>query len=101
MTQTITIRDLPDALARKLKARAARNRRSLQGELIVILENAGSGGVVSEPKRKPSEVRQPVTVDKKFLTIDELWERGKKLGLASPNESTDTIRKLRDERHGH
>jgi len=36
----LLIKDLPKELLRKLKARAAANRRSLSGEAIVILENA-------------------------------------------------------------
>jgi plasmid stability protein len=36
----LLIRDLPDDLHRKLKERAARNRRSLNKETLVILETA-------------------------------------------------------------
>jgi hypothetical protein len=39
------------------------------------------------------------TVGKK-LTIEEIWERGKRLGLSGPNESARIVRKLRDERNG-
>lgn len=36
----VTIKDLPDRLHRKLKARACENNRSLNGEVIDILERA-------------------------------------------------------------
>ncbi|MDP9360911.1 MAG: hypothetical protein M3P29_05600 [Acidobacteriota bacterium] len=36
----LLIKDLPGTLHRKLKARAAANRRSLSGEAITILESA-------------------------------------------------------------
>ncbi|TAK67812.1 MAG: hypothetical protein EPO19_09565 [Betaproteobacteria bacterium] len=36
----------------------------------------------------------------KKLTIEEIWERGKRLGLSSPNDSASIVRKLRNERHG-
>lgn len=36
----LLLRDLPDILHRKLKARAIQNRRSMAKEVIIILENA-------------------------------------------------------------
>jgi plasmid stability protein len=36
----LSIKDVPDRLARALKERAVRNHRSLQGELMFILEQA-------------------------------------------------------------
>jgi len=36
----------------------------------------------------------------KKLTIAEIWERGKRLGLSGRNESARIVRKLRDERYG-
>ena len=37
---TITVRNVPDAVVRRLKARAERNRRSLNGEVVTLLEEA-------------------------------------------------------------
>lgn len=42
---TLTVRNVPDAVVRRLKARAAQNHRSLNGEVAALLELA----VVSEP----------------------------------------------------
>ena len=104
---SITIRDVSDGLARKLKARAERNRRSLQGELIVILEEAIAPHAAAEPEtnyrtatKAQSNTLQPEPRISGSMTIQELWERGRKLGLKTPNESADIIRKLRDERYG-
>ena len=36
MTVTLSIKNVPDELAQRLKERAARNHRSLQGELMAI-----------------------------------------------------------------
>lgn len=36
----LSIKNVPDALAAKLRERAERNHRSLQGELMVLLETA-------------------------------------------------------------
>lgn len=112
MSQTLTIRNVPDALARKLKTRAERNHRSLQGEVMAILVHASAANTaepapyrasLSESGAKttaPETAPQPAAgaVGKK-LTIGEIWERGKRLGLSSPNESARIVRKLRDERH--
>lgn len=37
---TLTIKDVPESLAGQLRQRAARNHRSLQGELMSIIEQA-------------------------------------------------------------
>ena len=49
---TLTIKSLPDALYRRLKARAAAHRRSLNSEILVCLERA----VAAEPL-EAAEVR--------------------------------------------
>ncbi len=51
MTVTLTIKQVPAALARRLKQRAKANRRSLQGELLCIIEAAASqdASAVAEP----------------------------------------------------
>ena len=40
MTVNLSIKNVPDALAEKLRARAMGNHRSLQGELMALLEAA-------------------------------------------------------------
>ena len=115
MTQTLTIRNVPDALARKLKMRAERNHRSLQGEVMAILVQASSASTAEQPAAPyqasttegavtlaaPGETRKPATgAAGKKLAIHEIWERGKRLGLSGPNESARIVRKLRDERYG-
>jgi plasmid stability protein len=115
MSQTLTIRNVPDSLARKLKTRALRNYRSLQGEVMAILEHASVADTAERPVASyqasvtesaaktavHGTAPQPAdgAVGKK-LTIEEIWERGKRLGLSGPNESARIVRKLRDERHG-
>ena len=42
MAVNLSVKNVPDALAAKLRARAERNHRSLQGELMAILEAAAS-----------------------------------------------------------
>jgi plasmid stability protein len=73
---TLSVKNVPEKLAERLRQRAARNHRSLQGELMSILEDAG---------------RPP-------LSIDELAEKVKALGLKTPADSVDIIRATRDGR---
>ncbi len=78
MPVSITIKNLPDETVQRLRERAKRNHRSLQGELRAILDDAAG------PHR---------------LTLEELYERGQASGLRTES-SVEMIRKMRDERHG-
>jgi len=42
MPVNLSIKNVPDALAARLRERAERNHRSLQGELMALLESAAS-----------------------------------------------------------
>jgi plasmid stability protein len=42
MPLNLSVKNVPETLAKKLRERAERNHRSLQGELMAILENAAS-----------------------------------------------------------
>jgi plasmid stability protein len=74
-TVTLSVKNVPDDLAKRLKARAARNHRSLQGELLAILSEAGE-----------------------VTTIQDLAALVKRLGLKTPSESAGMVRELRDRR---
>ena len=77
MPVTLSVKNVPDKLAERLRQRAASHHRSLQGELLAILE----------------EATQPATI-----TIDELAEKVRLLGLRTPAESVAMIRADRDGR---
>jgi plasmid stability protein len=81
MAINLSIKNVPDELAAQLKARAARNHRSLQGELLAILES----------------VAQPPPL----LTLEDVWKQGKRLELSTPPESAEWVREMRDARYGH
>lgn len=76
MAVTLSVKNVPEKLAERLRQRAARNHRSLQGELMSILEDAA---------------RPP-------LTLDDLARQAKALGLRTPADSVDIIRATRDGR---
>ncbi len=73
-TVTLSVKNVPTAVAKRLKERAARNHRSLQGELQAILEEAG-----------------------RSTTIGELAAFVKQIGLSTPSESARMIREDRDD----
>jgi antitoxin FitA len=80
MPFNLSIKNAPDELVALLKLKAQRNHRSLQGELLAIIEEA---------------VRTP-----KPLTVDGLLAKVRELGLKTPSESAQIIREMRDARSG-
>lgn len=58
MSVNLSIKNVPDAMARRLRARAKRKHRSLQGELMAILEEALSQGDGLTPQDVLSRVRR-------------------------------------------
>jgi len=76
MGVSLSIKDVPDDIAQALRERAARNHRSVQGELIHILETA--------VRPRPFQARA-------------LWQEIQALGVSTPADSTDLIRQTRDE----
>ena len=78
MPVNLSIKNAPDEVVRRLRLRAQRNHRSLQGELMAIIETAVD--------------------EERFLTPLELLAEVRKLGLESRSESVDIIRADRDSR---
>ena len=73
----LSIKNVPEDVVVQLRARAQQNHRSLQGELLSILEQ---------------------TVTPKKLSVDEALTRIKALGLRTGDDSTRWIREDRDAR---
>lgn len=78
MPVNLSIKNVPDELAGRLRQRAARNHRSLQGELMAILEQS--------------------VMEKPVLTPKEILDEVRSLRLTTGSEATKTIREERDER---
>lgn len=106
MPVDFSVKRVPDAVARKLRERAARHHRSLQQELLCILETAAadvqSTATIAEPA-PPTHVPKPATrAGEKTgsrLTLEELWARARKLGGPVQGESSAAlIRADRDAR---
>ena len=73
----LSIKNVPEEVVDRLKQRAKTHHRSLQGELLSLLE-AGAG-----PRK---------------LTVWELYQRVQDLDFSTPSESTQIIREDRDSR---
>jgi len=77
MPTSISVKNVPDDILARLKDRAARNHRSLQGEILSLLEEA---------------------VRPKHMSLKELKEKVEAMNLKTQDEATEMIRELRDGR---
>ena len=78
MPVNLSIKNTPDDIVRRLRARAQHNHRSLQGELLAILEDA----VRNEP----------------VISVEEILQEVSSLGLKTGSESVEFTRADRDAR---
>ena len=78
MPVNLSIKNAPDDIVSRLRARAQHNHRSLQGELLAILEDA----VRKEP----------------VMSVEEILREVSSLGLKTGSESVEFIRADRDAR---
>ena len=76
MPVNLSIKNAPDHVVMRLRQRAERNHRSLQGELLAIIEDAAREDQPSTPAEVLAEVRR--------------------LGLRTPSEAVSIIRADRD-----
>lgn len=96
MPVNLSIKEVPDSTADRLRARAERNHRSLQGELMAIIERA-----VSEEGDPPRELPHLTAAPRGSRTIEEIAARHR---LKFPKPITtgplavDIIRADRDSR---
>jgi len=58
MPVTLSIKNAPDHVVKRLKERAERNHRSLQGELLAIIETAARDESHATPAEVLSEIRR-------------------------------------------
>ncbi|HEV3076551.1 MAG TPA: Arc family DNA-binding protein [Thermoanaerobaculia bacterium] len=77
MPVDLSIKRVPDHLVQRLRERAAMNHRSLQGELMAMLEE------------------HMILADR--LTPAQLIEINRALGFRTPSESVEMIREDRDD----
>lgn len=90
MPLNLSIKNVPDDLAQLLRERAARNHRSLQRELLALLEQA----VTTPSPALASDNRRPT------LSIEEAFARASLIFPNGTPSSVDFIRQLRNQRAG-
>lgn len=78
MAASLSIKNVPDDVLERLRARAVRNRRSLQGELLDLVERAAD--------------------EVPTISAREVFDRIRKLNLPAGESSADIIREMRDAR---
>ena len=78
MSINLSIKNVPDHIVNQLRQRARKHHRSLQGELLSIIEES--------------------VVHNTSLTAQEAWEEIQRSGLNTPRESVAMIRQDRDGR---
>lgn len=78
MPVNLSIKNAPDEVVERLRERARRHHRSLQGELMAIIEAAAQ--------------------DEGHLTAREALARVRAAGIATPSDSVRVIRALREGR---
>ena len=78
MPVNLSIKNAPDDVVGRLRARAEQNHRSLQGELMAIIEDATRENALSAVAEVSAEVRR--------------------LGLKTPREAVSILRADRDRR---
>lgn len=92
MPVNFSIKNVPDALADRLRSRAQRNRRSLQRELMTILEAAAQDGSAALAQGGGPPAGR--------LSIEQLAERARALFPGGTPSSVELIREQRDGRFG-
>jgi plasmid stability protein len=78
MSASLSIKNVPDRVVQRLRARAERNRRSLQGELLDLVERAVD--------------------DVPVISARDIYDRTRTLNLPAGESSADITRQLRDGR---
>lgn len=97
----LSIKSVPEALAESLRQRAARNHRSLQGELMAILESA-----VAEAAPTPVDWRSRLlplnSAQRGRLSAEDIIaeHRRARPQTGQRNSSVALIRQMRDEHYG-
>ncbi|MBX3634646.1 MAG: Arc family DNA-binding protein [Rubrivivax sp.] len=104
MAVNLSIKDVPEAVAERLRRRAARNHRSLQGELMAIVEQAAAEtsveGAHMAPNMAPHAGAVPVRRTQGWKSVQQVAEEARLRFPQGTPSSVDDIRAMRDSRHG-
>jgi antitoxin FitA len=121
MPVDFSIKQVPDDIAERLRERARRHHRSLQGELRAILDAAAGGAAAPSPvswsqlaaaaapgidattyrivaPRSESALMIREDREGRAFTVQDLFNYVSSLGAGTPGESTAWIRQMRSSR---
>jgi len=111
MTVNLSIKNVPESLAEKLRRRAEANHRSLQGELMSLLENAvmmthvaqaQSTYVVSRNASAnagaPNAAKRSAVLPDETRTLRQIWEEARAKYRSDTTSSVELLREAREER---
>jgi len=107
MPVTLSIKNVPDNVARRLREQAERNHRSLQGELLSLVERAveAPSFIDLHLSRQPLIASQSESAlqirndrDGRRFTVEDLYDYVSSLGKGTPKEATAWIRQARASR---
>ena len=91
MPVNLSIKNVPDALADKLRLNAQRNHRSLQKELLSVLERAAEVSAMAAPGVRSAPSGR--------LSIEEVVQRARARFPNGTPSSVAFIREMRDRRY--
>ena len=84
MPVNLSIKNVPDVMAAKLRERAERNHRSLQGEMMAILETASEDPqVVRANTSTAAYAVTPALADSLLETLAQIASKRKQVGAKS------------------
>lgn len=104
MPVSLSVKGIPDHLAERLRTRASSNHRSLQGELMAILEAAANGAApVPATDSAPASasastprLRGTQTIEEALVDLKRMFPRP----VPDPLGAARIVREMRDSRYG-
>jgi antitoxin FitA len=98
MTVNLSIKEVPEAMAARLRARAERNHRSLQGELMAIIEKAAAEDLNRDLASAPIHTSQASAGKQSIEQFAALARLRMPKAVIGGPLAVDIIRKDRDSR---
>jgi plasmid stability protein len=93
MPVNLSIKNVPDGLAQVLRERAAAHRRSLQQELMCLLEQSVEQGPGMDPAAR-ADAHQ--TTHRSRKSLQDIAEKASRLFPQGTADSTPILRQMRD-----
>ena len=97
MPVSLSVKDVPEEIAETLRTRAAANHRSLQGELMAILEAAARDSLFAPSTAAPQAAsRGTLTIQESLVRLRQVFP----VPVPDPVGAARIVRQMRDTRYG-